>query len=111
MMQRKTVPPVRPALRPGISILVLVALAFSVIAYSPRTSVLAEQDGKQIELILRDGKALIKKGKYDKAAEMYKEALKVDPRDVRALLGLAFASVKVVDYVQCFEVANEALKN
>src|SRR5262249_15671379 len=42
---------------------------------------------------------------------LYREALKADSRDVRALLGLAFASIKLIDYVQCFEVANEALKN
>src|SRR5262245_8964861 len=99
MKQQNGVPPVRPALRPIIGILIPAAVAFSMIANFSSNSVLADQGGKQNERTVRDGKALIRKGRYDKAAELYREALKADPRDVKALLGLAFASVKLVDYV------------
>ena len=62
------------------------------------------------EQVLRDARKAMRKGDFERAANVYKGLIAGDAQDIQAQIGAAFAYMKLQNYARCFEYANAALK-
>ncbi len=94
--------------RNRVILVLLILLAFLFAVAPSRAVVFAEDEAR--EKIHREARKAIRKGKYDRAVELYRELLDQKRQDLQARLGASFAYLKQQNYDLSFEQAAEALK-
>jgi len=77
---------------------------------APAGNLRAESANTSNDKAIREGRKFIRKGEYQKALKIFESVVVLDPRDLQARLGLAWAALKMADYLRCFDEANEGLK-
>jgi len=106
LMQRRTI-------RPAGYLLLIVALALSVVTVSPVRATSTQQKTKDTkeanDRLDRDARKAIRGGKYEDALKIYLGMVDADSRDSRARLGASFAYLKMQNYPPCFQQAKEVL--
>jgi cytochrome c-type biogenesis protein CcmH/NrfG/predicted aspartyl protease len=89
--------------------IVLSAFLFAVAPY--RAVVFADdKEDEAREKIYREAGKAIRKGKYERAAELYRGLLNKNGQDLQAQLGASFAYLKQQNFDLSFDHATEALK-
>jgi tetratricopeptide (TPR) repeat protein len=73
-------------------------------------SAAGDQGSKSKDKAHRQAEKAIRGGKYAEAIRLYEGILREYPDEVRARLGEALAHLKSFDYVECFDLANEAAR-
>lgn len=89
----------------GVIALLLAVVPLKGVAYAA-----SDDDDKVAEKTHREARKAMRKGKYEKGAELYVSLLEKNEQDLQALLGASFAYLKQQNYVLCFDYANKALK-
>jgi predicted aspartyl protease len=92
-----------------LSVILLSAFLF---AFTPFRAVASASDKEDEarEKIYREARKAIRKGKYERATELYQALLDKNGQDLQARLGASFAHLKQQNYDQTFKHATEALK-
>ena len=100
----------RPTLR--VAILFAITQSALLFAVAPYRAVVFADDKEDDarEKIHREARKAIRKGKYERAVELYRELLDKKGQDLQAQLGVSFAYLKQQNYLLSFEQATEALK-
>src|ERR1044072_5675761 len=97
----------------GNLLIILLVIMFTLSAAAARGPAAALEDDKEsdaIEKIYREAKKAIRKGKYERASDLYRSLLEKNGQDIQALLGASFAYLKQLNYTECFNHATTALK-
>ena len=93
----------------GFVLLILLALLVAVAPY--RAAAFADdKEDEAREKIHNDARKAIRKGKYERAIELYLDLINKKGQDIQARLGASFAYLKQQNYEQSFEHATGALK-
>src|SRR5689334_16158155 len=88
-----------------ISLLITLALASTGLA-----DVNDQQATSTREQTLRNARKALRKGEFERAATYYSDLVNRNAQDIQALLGAAFAYMKLQSYGLCFDRATAALK-
>jgi predicted aspartyl protease/thioredoxin-like negative regulator of GroEL len=92
-------------------VLLLAAFALSAAAGPYQAAPLADdKEGEARDKINREARKAIRKGKYERAAELYRGLLEKNGEDAQALRGASLAYLKQLNYTECFNHATRALK-
>ena len=99
-----------PTLR--VVILFVVVLSAFLFAVAPSRAIVFADDKEDEarEKIHREARKAIRKGKYERAVELYRDLIDKKGQDLQARLGASFAYLKQQNYDLSFEQATEALK-
>lgn len=90
-------------------VIILSAFLFAVTPYKAAVFADDKEDNAR-EKIHREARKAIRKGKYERATELYGGLLDKNGQDLQARLGASFAYLKQQNYDMSFEHATEALK-
>ncbi|HLG12921.1 MAG TPA: aspartyl protease family protein [Blastocatellia bacterium] len=93
-------------------VLLVPALLIMVIP-PPRSLAFSEQARASSEVnekVYREGRKLIRAGKFKEAIKLYEDLLSLNPEDVEARIGASFAYAKASDYQKGLDHANEAAR-
>ncbi|HKP86096.1 MAG TPA: aspartyl protease family protein [Blastocatellia bacterium] len=103
---------IESALTKNITAVLLFIFLTALLAGVPRRAVAYADDkeGDAIEKTHRDARKAIRKGKYERAVELYARLLAKNDQDLQAMLGASFANLKQQEYVKCYDYAASALK-
>lgn len=62
------------------------------------------------EKLFRDGKKAFREGRYEQAADIYKQLIQLDNTDIQSHLNAAYAYLKNHDFQSSYDHANEVMK-
>ena len=93
----------------GLLLVIMLALLLAAAPYSAVASA-DDKDSDKIEDAHREARKAMRKGKYERAGEIYQSLLGKNAQDLQALLGASFAFLKLQDYVKCYDYAAKAVK-
>jgi predicted aspartyl protease len=96
--------------RPFI-ILLIIVFAFMFAGAPYRSEALADDKKiKSADQTHREARNAIRKGKYERAVELYLGLIERNDQDLQAALGASFAHLKQMEYLDSYNYANKALK-